>query len=444
MPGLAFDTLPLDAPTGLTLTAGSDSGASSTDGVTNDDTPTVTGTAEAGVTVTLYDTDGVTVLGSDVADGAGDWEITALALSEGVHSLTAKATDGPDVSSASTALAVTIDSTAPTATIVLADSSLQGGESTQVTVTFSEAVTGFTRDDLTAPHGVLSALTTSDNVVYTGTFTAAAGVTHANNNITLDNSLVADSAGNVGSGTTPSASYSVDAGPPPQPQPEPQVVTVVTPEGNQVTGNAEDNLIAPSGGADTVSAGGGDDTVQGGASNDVLQGNVGDDRIEAGDGSDLALGGQNQDFLQGNGGADQLFGDKGEDTVHGGQGGDFVHGGQGHDLVFGDNGDDIVLGGQGNDTVFGGAGNDYLSGDLGDDILFGGAGADTFRGFGGGGRDVVGDFNQADGDRVLLDPGTSYVVSQVGANVHITMTGGGVVVLGDVQLSSLTDGWLVV
>jgi Ca2+-binding RTX toxin-like protein len=63
-----------------------------------------------------------------------------------------------------------------------------------------------------------------------------------------------------------------------------------------------------------------------------------------------------------------------------------------------------VLGGQGGDTVFGGAGDDYLSGDLGDDVLMGGAGADLFNFSGGGGRDVVMDFSQAEGDRIRISP----------------------------------------
>ena len=64
--------------------AASDSGASSTDNLTNDTTPTVTGSgAEAGATVTLFDTNGTTVLGTATADGSGNWSITSSALSAG-------------------------------------------------------------------------------------------------------------------------------------------------------------------------------------------------------------------------------------------------------------------------------------------------------------------------------------------------------------------------
>src|SRR5205807_801756 len=59
---------------------------------TNDTTLTVSGTAEAGSTVTIYDTDGTTVLGTGVATG-GNYTITTSALADGSHTLTATATD---------------------------------------------------------------------------------------------------------------------------------------------------------------------------------------------------------------------------------------------------------------------------------------------------------------------------------------------------------------
>ncbi len=104
------------APSAPDLVVGSDSGTSSTDDITNATTPTLSGTAEAGSTVTLYDTDGTTALGTAVATG-GAWSITSsTALSEGAHTLTTKATDlAGNVSVASAGLALTIDTTAPAA-----------------------------------------------------------------------------------------------------------------------------------------------------------------------------------------------------------------------------------------------------------------------------------------------------------------------------------------
>ena len=60
-------------------------------GSSNDTTLTIAGTAESGSTVTIYDTDGITVLGTGVATG-GLFTITTSALSPVTHTLTAKAT----------------------------------------------------------------------------------------------------------------------------------------------------------------------------------------------------------------------------------------------------------------------------------------------------------------------------------------------------------------
>ena len=82
------------------------------DGITNDNTLTLTGSAEANATVKVYD--GATLLGSATADGSGNWSYTTAALANGAHSLTATATDvAGNTSAASSALSVTIDTSAP-------------------------------------------------------------------------------------------------------------------------------------------------------------------------------------------------------------------------------------------------------------------------------------------------------------------------------------------
>ena len=83
-------------------------GAVANNGSSNDTTLTIAGTAEAGSTVTIYDTDGTTVLGTGVATG-GAFTITTSVLDEGAHTLTAKASDAAgNQSAASTAFHVTI------------------------------------------------------------------------------------------------------------------------------------------------------------------------------------------------------------------------------------------------------------------------------------------------------------------------------------------------
>ncbi|EJM12321.1 BNR/Asp-box repeat protein [Pseudomonas sp. GM18] len=104
-----------------------------------------------------------------------------------------------------------IDTVRPTATIVVADSALAVGQTSVVTITFSEAVTGFSIADLTVSNGILSSLSTSDNITWTAILTPAASITDTTNVITLDNTGVADVAGNTGSGTTDSNNYAVDS-----------------------------------------------------------------------------------------------------------------------------------------------------------------------------------------------------------------------------------------
>jgi large repetitive protein len=112
-----IDTSAPGAPSAPDLTAATDTGSSSTDNITRNTTPTFTGTAEANSTVTLYDTNGSTVLGTATADGSGNWSITTTTLAAGSHTLTASTTDAADnTSAASAGLSLSIDSSAPTIT----------------------------------------------------------------------------------------------------------------------------------------------------------------------------------------------------------------------------------------------------------------------------------------------------------------------------------------
>ena len=95
------------------------------DGITNDNTLTLTGSAEANATVKVYD--GVTLLGCATADGSGNWSFTTAALANGAHSLTATATDvAGNTSAASSALNVTIDTSAPVTPAIAAFSTDSG------------------------------------------------------------------------------------------------------------------------------------------------------------------------------------------------------------------------------------------------------------------------------------------------------------------------------
>jgi RHS repeat-associated protein len=108
-------------PSQLTLAATSDSGVSATDGITKVKNPQITGTGEAGSTVSLFD--GTQQVGQTTVGTNGTWQITtAPNLTDGQHQLTAKQTDlAGNVSSASSPLAITIDSTAPQLTLTAPD-----------------------------------------------------------------------------------------------------------------------------------------------------------------------------------------------------------------------------------------------------------------------------------------------------------------------------------
>ena len=114
---MVIDTAAPAAPSAPDLTAATDSGSSSTDNITSVDDADFTGSgAEAGATVTLFDTNGTTVLGTAIADGSGNWSITSSTLTGGSHTLTAKQTDiAGNTSAASAGLSVTIDTAAPAA-----------------------------------------------------------------------------------------------------------------------------------------------------------------------------------------------------------------------------------------------------------------------------------------------------------------------------------------
>ncbi|WP_115299053.1 Ig-like domain-containing protein [Ectopseudomonas mendocina] len=103
-----------------------------------------------------------------------------------------------------------IDTQRPTASIVVTDTTLKAGQTTTVTITFSEAVTGLDIADFNVANGILSNLSTSDNITYTATLTPGANVTDTTNLITLDNTGYTDIAGNAGSGSTDSNNYAID------------------------------------------------------------------------------------------------------------------------------------------------------------------------------------------------------------------------------------------
>ncbi|PHV03810.1 hypothetical protein CSQ96_29095, partial [Janthinobacterium sp. BJB412] len=116
----------------------------------------------------------------------------------------------------------------PAASIVVAESALAAGKTSLVTITFSEAVSGFDNADLVVGHGTLSAVQSSDGgVTWSATLTAAGGPYSGANVVALNAAGVYNGAGNSGLGVVNSNAYAVGTPPAPAPSPAPGVPTVV-------------------------------------------------------------------------------------------------------------------------------------------------------------------------------------------------------------------------
>ena len=94
-----------------------DTGSSASDGISTDPTLIISGTADAGTTVTLYR--GGASWGTAVADGVGQWTVDAraTALADGSYLLTAQATSAAGTGTLSAAFPVKIDTLPPVVTV---------------------------------------------------------------------------------------------------------------------------------------------------------------------------------------------------------------------------------------------------------------------------------------------------------------------------------------
>ena len=109
-------TIDTSAPAAGTpdLIAANDSGSSTTDNITNNSTPTLTGTSSGNALVELLSAD--MLIASTIATAGGTWSIATPALANGVYILFARATEASGNFVNSGTLTLTIDTTAPTVT----------------------------------------------------------------------------------------------------------------------------------------------------------------------------------------------------------------------------------------------------------------------------------------------------------------------------------------
>ncbi|MBE3668648.1 hypothetical protein BOO25_06735, partial [Vibrio navarrensis] len=239
-----LDTAAPSAPSTPDLAASSDTGTSNTDNLTNDTTPTFTGTGTNGDTVTLIsNVDGT--IGSAVVSGGG-WSITASsALTVGDQTITARATDAAGNTADSASLAITLDTSVPKPTIttpIEGDDKVNAAEDGDVLIAGSGAEAG-NSVTVTIDDGAnsLSRTVTADN---SGNWTISGSefdVSSFNNGTLTVTAIQSDAAGNTSSAASTSITLDNSA---------PSALSITTPiEGDAKVNAAEDNdvLIAGSG-----------------------------------------------------------------------------------------------------------------------------------------------------------------------------------------------------
>mgnify|MGYP002651338978 FL=1 len=210
------------APAAPVITGYSDDTGAAGDGITRDTTLVLTGTAEAGAQIEIFD--GATSLGTATVTGAGTWSFTTAALTDGAHSFTAVATDAAgSTGPASAALAVTVDSAAPAAPIITSisdDAGVVSGATNDTTLTLAgTAEAGATITILRG--GLAITTTTADGAgnwsVTTpanpdGVFTFTAQAQDAAGNTSTPSAGVAVQIDTAAPGTPVITGYSADTG----------------------------------------------------------------------------------------------------------------------------------------------------------------------------------------------------------------------------------------
>lgn len=240
--------------------------------------------------------------------------------------------------------------------------------------------------------------------------------------------VAVDRAGNL---SAPSAPFhiTIDSGdgtPPTTPTTDAGQVLQASAAAPIVTGAAGSDTITGADVSDVLRGAGGNDSIVGGAHANIINGNQGADTIIGRSTiGDLLLGGQGNDLI-----------DASQSSGH-----NIVNGNQGADTITGGGRESFLFGGQGDDVIVGGASGDFISGDRGSNTLTGGGGSDLFHA--GPGTDRVTDFNLAEGDRVIIDPGVHFTAAQVWQDTVISLANGGQMTLVGVQYASLTSGWIV-
>ncbi|WP_284880125.1 BapA/Bap/LapF family large adhesin [Citrobacter portucalensis] len=194
---IIVDTLAPDAPvvTEVTDNSGSIKGLIGNNGVTDDATPTLTGTGEAGSYISISD-NGI-LIGMVQVDDNGNWTFTPdTPLSDGVHNLTLTQTDDAGNVSAETSVPTfTIDTTPPEGAVI-SSVNLQGTEVTGSAEVGSQVI-------IIGSNNQVLGSTTVDQ---TGNFVIAISPSQTHGEALI--AKIQDQAGNVGPDTSFNATNS--------------------------------------------------------------------------------------------------------------------------------------------------------------------------------------------------------------------------------------------
>ncbi|CAN5222224.1 hypothetical protein BH10PSE7_BH10PSE7_04980 [soil metagenome] len=167
-------------------------------------------------------------------------------------------------------------------------------------------------------------------------------------------------------------------------------------DGNNIVGNAGDNVIVVTDGADAVNGGLGEDrlmidyhlatgAVTGDSTTNVAEAG-GSRLVTITDGTFehfTILTGSGADTLTTGSGDDSISAGSGANTITAGQGANTVTGGSGADTITTLDGGNIINGGNGANTMTSGGGNDTISGGVNADTIVAGGGDDLITLFGG-------------------------------------------------------------
>jgi len=163
----------------------------------------VSGTAEPGTDITLYEAQTNNVLGTTTADGAGDWTVTLTGLAQGEHSVEATATDaGNNEGGRSNIVAFTVDTVAPLAPFIDSPTEDQALNTSNVTIE-GTAEADATLDVRWPPNGAIGMPVADGDGNWSMTHTFPDGVHQLR-------ARAIDAAGNVGPFSTPNREFSVD------------------------------------------------------------------------------------------------------------------------------------------------------------------------------------------------------------------------------------------